>query len=128
MNKITRRKFLKESALLSAGAAFGIPYVRNENKQFTRAVSSSEQLGRIFSAGAESYSEPDHASNIINGFQENDLLFLRDIVTTNSHGAGKSIWYLLDDGSYLPSTSIQPVKNQLTRLTWISEAVDTWLK
>lgn len=113
MKKTTRREFLKNTALFSAGMVLGFSSPEATLKDFAQKINSKPLLGRVFSNGANSYSNPDLASEIVNTFQENDVLPLPESILINSSGPVKSLWYRLADGSFLRSAEIQPVTNQL---------------
>lgn len=113
MKPITRRQFLGRTALLSTGAVLNLPIFRTTLGRSPRSNSTNQLLGRVFSGGAASYSDPDPKSNLISRFQENEILLLHDPVTVNGQGAGKILWYRIEDGSFLPSNAIQPVRNKL---------------
>jgi len=57
--------------------------------------------------------EPDWSADICNTFHENDVLPLKDSVYISGKGAAKSLWYRLEDGSFIHSSGIQPVEHKL---------------
>ena len=73
----------------------------------------NEKLGRVFSGGAESFSEPDVSANVINLYKENEVLSLKETLTVNHQAAANSQWHRLEDGSFLQANAVQPVTNQL---------------
>jgi len=113
MKPITRRQFLEQSALVSTGALLNLPFFQTTNKIHKKHYPANQNLGRVLSGGADGYSEPDIRFNRVNQFEENEILQLYDPVTINSQGAGKILWHRLQDGSFIHSSAIQPVKNKL---------------
>jgi len=113
MKPITRRQFLGQTALLSTGALINVPLFLTSKNTFQRQNISNQNLGRVFSVGADSYSEPDLRSNLINHFQENEILQLNDPISVSGRGSGRTLWYRLGDGSFIHSSAVQPVKNKL---------------
>jgi lipoprotein-anchoring transpeptidase ErfK/SrfK len=113
MNPITRRQFLGRSTFVSAGVVLNLPFFRTTMGNTPRSNSTNQGLGRVFSGGASSYSEPNLQSSIASQFKENEILTLHDPITTSGQGAGKSLWYRIDDGSFIHSSAVQPVRNKL---------------
>jgi len=113
MKKITRRQFLEESTLLAAGGAVILPLRKATPKLPGRIQAWNEKLGRVFSGGAESFTEPDVSSNVIHRYKENEVIPLKETLSINHHGAAVSQWHRLEDGSFLQANAVQPVTNQL---------------
>ena len=110
---LSRRDFLKYSALASAGALIDIRF-GNETTLFKRfEQSKTGLLGRVFKDGTPSYSDPYFGAQQIALHNHNDVLTLRDMIIKNSDQAVNEVWYRLDDDSFIHSHDIQPVENQL---------------
>jgi hypothetical protein len=110
---LSRRDFLKYSALAAAGAFIDF---RTDYKTALinhQDQSSASLLGRILKDGTASFTDPSKDSKQIALHKQNDVVTLEDTITKNSGIAISEIWHRLEDGSFINSQDIQPVKNQL---------------
>jgi hypothetical protein len=110
---LSRRDFIKYSALAAAGALidFHTDYktaLRNHQDQPAEIL-----LGRVFKDGTASFSDPSKDSKQMALHNHNDILSLEDTITKNTGRPVSEIWHRLEDGSFISSQDVQPVKNQL---------------
>jgi len=108
---ITRRQFIHGTTQFSLGAllSFGIrggPLSHLHTESVVQA-----QLGRVLTKDMTSHQEPDTSSPVINRFEFNQVVKLSQPVTVHDALARQHIWYLLEDGSYLPSRAVQIVQD-----------------
>jgi len=113
MDNLSRREFLKCSALLSAGMAIDVRKDLSANALLYQSSASTDKLGRVLSNGSNSFYQPKFSANVNLTYQENDVLSLQEALIINQESNIKSLWYRLEDNSYLHSREIQPVVNQL---------------
>lgn len=113
MTPLSRRKFLENIAMLSAGFVlpFRIDELLIENKVIY--YSSHESLGRVFHNNTYSLNQPESNAGIVNEFKRNDILKLKETIINHSKSSASSIWHQLEDGSFIHESKIQQVKNQL---------------
>ena len=90
-----------------------VPLLQAKLKAVPNLLSQYHSLGRVFFDGTFSRKEPDWSADICNTFHENDVLPLKDSVYISGKGAAKSLWYRLEDGSFIHSSGIQPVEHRL---------------
>ena len=110
---LTRRDFIKFSALASAGVIIDFRS-DNEFSLLPRLEQTSSDLfGRVFKDGTASFSDPSATAQQIAVYNHNEVLALHDAVIKKSDHQIHEVWYRLDDGSFISSHDIQPVKNQL---------------
>jgi hypothetical protein len=110
---LSRRDFIKFSALASASALIDF---RSGNAASLAAYiepDNSQLLGRVFKDGTASYNEPSITAQQKALYKYNDILDLKDAVIRKSDNLISEVWYRLDDGGFIHSHEIQPVKNQL---------------
>lgn len=110
---LSRRDFIKYSALTSAGALIDFRSGTEASLSTRFEQSKSDLLGRIFKNGTASYSEPSIKGQQIALHDYNDVLPLQDAIIRKPDNFIREVWYRLDDGSFINSHDIQPVKNQL---------------
>jgi lipoprotein-anchoring transpeptidase ErfK/SrfK len=110
---LSRRDFIKFSALASAGMLidFRMGNETNSLKQFEQ--SKTGLLGRVFNDATSSFNDPSIKAQQIAIHKHNDILSLKDTVIKKFDNAINEIWYRLDDNSFIHSRDVQPVVNQL---------------
>ena len=110
---LSRRDFLKFSALASAGLIIDFRFESERSLLAQFEQSNSNLLGRVFKDGTASYSDPSTAADQIALHNYNDVLDLKDAIIKKTGSNARELWYRLGDGSFLHSHDIQPVKNLL---------------
>ena len=70
-------------------------------------------MGRVFKDATPSYSEPAISSQKVDSFNHNDILTLVDSAVVRNDQPTNTIWYRLEDRSYIISHDIQIVADQL---------------
>ena len=110
---LSRRDFLKYSALASAGAL--IDFRSGSETTLFKHFEQSKTvlLGRIFKDGTASYSDPSVTAQQIALHNHNAVLNLQDMIINKSGQPVTEVWYRLNDGSFIHSHEVQPVQNQL---------------
>jgi len=110
---LSRRDFLKFSALASAGALIDFRSSSEANLLKLFEQSKTDLLGRVFKDGTPSYSEPSAKGQQIALHNYNDVLGLKDAVILKTDHPVNEVWYRLEDKSFINSYDFQPVENQL---------------
>ncbi len=113
LKDLSRRDFIKFSAIATLG--FGIDFrIFNGYSSISKLVqSNSDLLGRVFKDGTASFKDPAYSSEQSTLHKYNDVLNLEDAIIRKNESDVRELWYRLDDGSFINSHDIQPVKNQL---------------
>jgi hypothetical protein len=110
---LSRRDFIKYSALAAAGVLIDFRSDYRTTLINYQNQSTSDMLGRVFKDGTESFTDPSRDSKPLALHKHNDVLTLNDTVIKNSDHPVSEVWHRLEDGSFINSQDIQPVKNQL---------------
>ena len=110
---LSRRDFLKFSALASAGLIIDFRFDSERSLLTQFEQSNTGLLGRVFKDGTASYSDPSASAQQIALHNYNDVLDLKDAVIRKTDSNSRELWYRLGDGSFLHSHDFQPVKNLL---------------
>jgi hypothetical protein len=112
-NNLSRRDFIKFSALASAGVMIDFRSGSESTILSRFEQTNSDMLGRVFKDGTASYSEPSLTAQQVTFHKHNDVLTFQGAIIKKSEGLINEIWYRLDDKSFIHSHDIQPVKYQL---------------
>ncbi len=110
---LTRRDFLKFSTLASAGLIIDFRIGRDYSLQSQIEQTTTGLLGRVFKDGTATYSEPSAAAQQLALHNRNDVLNLNDAVVLKNYNEAHELWYRIDDGGFINSHDIQPVRHQL---------------
>jgi hypothetical protein len=81
-------------------------------KNYSIVKEKTTELGRIFTSGTKAYGEPDSKSKIVNQFDKNSIVKLKEAVNIQN-GQEIQPWYRLTDDSFILSYDFQPVQDSL---------------
>jgi lipoprotein-anchoring transpeptidase ErfK/SrfK len=108
--EISRRDFLKSSTLVSLG------FISLHSKQvFKNGGENDNLIGRVLFNYSSSFKQPDSKSEKYRIFKFNDLLNLKDPILISSRAGHQEVWYRLNAGDFIPTTSLQIVHKTLNK-------------
>ena len=113
IENISRRDFLKYSALYSAGLWMAGSRASSKFAGLQRAETDVSKLGRVLFDDISVFAQPNPDSQVLKTLMFNDLVEYRyEQAVENSHPL-KEIWCRLTDNGYVLYKYLQPVENQI---------------
>lgn len=113
IKELSRRDFLKFSALALSGSMIDLRSGILSNLVSQIEYSSRGLLGRVFKDETASHSEPSITSQKIGNHNHNDILAIVDTTLVKNGQPINTIWYRLEDKSFIKAHDVQIVANQL---------------